>query len=49
MNEEKKEITLPREVQRQMMKFFLSTSIPRIKREKELLLSENKTDGSSEE
>ena len=35
MNEEKKEITLPKELQVEMLKFFLKTSIPRIKRETE--------------
>jgi hypothetical protein len=44
MNEEK--ITLPDELQKEMMKFFLKTSIPRKKREqqekeKSRLLSEN--------
>ena len=35
MGEEKKKITLPEELQVKMMKFFLKTSIPRIKKEKE--------------
>jgi len=39
-------ITLPRELQREMIKFFLKTSIPRKKREKINLPSENQTDGS---
>ena len=45
---EENKITLPEELQKQMIKFFLKTSIPRIKKEKEQLLSENKTDGSNE-
>jgi len=49
LKEVKKEITLPKELQRQMIKFFLKTSIPRIKREKELFLSENQTDRSKGE
>ena len=48
MNEKKKEITLPKELQNQMIKFFLETSLPRIKQEKELFLSENQSDGSNE-
>ena len=48
MNEENEKITLPKELQEQMIKFFLKTSIPRIKKEKEQLLSETKTDGSSD-
>jgi len=39
-------ITLPKELQKQMMEFFLKTSIPRIKKEKLALLSEEKSDGS---
>ena len=45
--EDDSKITLPKELQKQMIKFFLKTSIPRIKQEKEQLLSENKTDGSN--
>jgi len=42
MQDEKKNITLPKEVQQEMLKFFMQTSIPRIKREKEKnLLSKN--------
>ena len=52
MCEEKEKIILPEELQEQMMKFFLKTSIPRKKRkeqEKCLVLSENQnTDGSGE-
>jgi hypothetical protein len=33
--QEKIKITLPRELQKQMLKFFLDTSIPRIKNEKQ--------------
>ena len=39
-------ITLPKELQREMLKFFLKTSIPRKKRKQANLSSENKTDGS---
>ena len=40
-------IILPKELQREMLKFFLKTSIPRKKQEKERLLSElKKSDGS---
>ena len=47
MQEGKKEITLPKELQKQMLKFFLKTSIPRKKQEKMKLLSENKKDRSN--
>jgi len=46
MKEEK--ITLPKHTQRQMLKFFLKTSIPRIKKEKLALQSEKKSDGSKQ-
>ena len=47
MEEEK--ITLPKELQEQMIKFFLTTSVPRKKKEKNRLLSEkNNTDGRFE-
>ena len=36
MKEEKEKITISKETQREMLKFFLETSIPRIKREKEI-------------
>lgn len=49
MKEADKKITLPKELQKQMLKFFLKTSIPRIKQEKLNLLSANKTDGRKEE
>ena len=42
--EEQKSIILPKELQIRMMKFFLKTSIPKIKKEKENRLSTN--DGS---
>jgi hypothetical protein len=45
----KEKITLPQELQRQMLKFFLKTSIPRRKQEKIRFLSENKTDRSVSE
>ena len=48
MKEENEKITLPKELQKQMMKFFLKTSIPRIKKEKLALLSVQKTDGSEQ-
>jgi len=40
LKEQTEKITLPKSVQRQMLKFFLKTSIPRIKKEKLVLLSE---------
>jgi len=41
-------ITLPKETQKQMIKFFLKTSVPRKKKEqlKSQLLSEKNSDGS---
>ena len=45
MKEEKAKIALPKELQKQMMKFFLKTSIPRKKQEQAELSSETKTDG----
>jgi len=36
MSEEKEKVTLPKELQKEMLKFFLETSIPRIKRDKEI-------------
>ncbi len=47
INEEAK-IILPKELQREMLKFFLKTSVPRKKRETLKLLSENQTDRSEE-
>jgi len=53
MQEENGKVTLPKELQKQMIKFFLKTSIPRKKKEQmqqSQLLSENKkTDGSEKE
>ena len=49
MNEENEKITLPKDVQKQMLKFFLKTSIPRIKQEKLALLSEQNSDRGEEE
>jgi len=48
LKEEKAKITLPKELQTQMIKFFLKTSIPRKKLEQEQadIPSESKTDGS---
>jgi len=48
MKEKTEKITLPKNLQRQMLKFFLKTSIPRIKKEKLTLLSEKKSDGSNQ-
>ena len=45
MDEKKEKITLPDELQKEMFKFFMETSIPRKKKEleeKARLLSENK-------
>ena len=42
----KEKITLPQELQKEMLKFFLKTSIPRIKQEKLNSLSDLNTDGS---
>ena len=41
----KEKITLPKNLQKQMLKFFLKTSIPRIKQEK--LLSEKSDRGDN--
>jgi len=49
MEQENTKITLPKELQREMIKFFLKTSIPRKKREKLNLSSKSKEDGSNEE
>ena len=46
--EEETKITLPKELQKEMLKFFLKTSIPRKKKEKNHLLSEIKTDRNDE-
>ncbi|MCL2500462.1 MAG: hypothetical protein FWE90_09010 [Defluviitaleaceae bacterium] len=45
---EEKKITLPKKLQRQMLKFFLKTSIPRIKQEKLAHLSEKSDRGDGE-
>lgn len=45
MSEEEKKITLPKELQKEILEFFLQTSIPRIKKKKKQeknQLSENK-------
>ena len=47
MKEEEK-ITLPKELQEEMIKFFLKTSIPK-KKEKNNLLSGNKADRGDKE
>ena len=47
MEEANGKITLPKELQKRMLEFFLKTSIPRIKKEKLALLSE-KSDRSDE-
>jgi len=49
LNEENTKITLPKELQIQMIKFFLKTSIPRKKMEQANFPSENKKDGSEKE
>ena len=46
MKEENGKITLPKELQREMLKFFMKTSIPRKKQEKMRLLSEKNSDRS---
>ena len=46
MKEDNGKITLPKELQMRMLQFFLKTSIPRKKQEKERLLSEQKSDRS---
>ena len=48
MEEENQKITLPKELQEQMIKFFLKTSVPKKKNEDSNLLSENKLDRSCE-
>ena len=45
LKEDPQKITLPKEIQKEMIEFFLKTSIPRIKQKKQSLLSENKSDG----
>ena len=40
-----KKVVLPRELQREMLKFFLKTTVPRMKQKKLNLSSENKSDG----
>jgi len=44
--ETKKKIVLPKDLQREMLKFFLKTSIPRKKQQQASALSEIKSDGS---
>ena len=47
MKEDNGKITLPKELQKEMLKFFMKTSIPRKKQEKIRLLSEKQnSDGS---
>jgi len=46
LNQEIKKIILSKEIQNQMIEFFLKISIPRIKQKKQRLLSENNSDGS---
>ena len=48
MEEANGKITLPKELQKQMLEFFLETSIPRIKKEKLALLSEKSDRGAEE-
>ena len=49
MKEEQQKRILPKELQKEMLKFFLKTSIPRKKQEKIRLLSKKTTDRSNEE
>jgi len=52
LKSENGKITLPKELQKEMLKFFLKTSIPRIKSEKQkrlTSLSENNSDRSNEQ
>jgi hypothetical protein len=49
MKDNNGKITLPKELQVRMLKFFLKTSVPRKKREKIRLLSEQKPDRSGEQ
>ena len=49
LKEESTKITLPKELQEQMMKFFLKTSIPRKKKQAQVIPSETKSDGSDKE
>ena len=46
MKEVNGKLTIPKELQKEMLKFFMKTSIPRKKQEKMRLLSEQKSDGS---
>jgi len=47
VSEDKKRITLPKNLQVEIMKFFLKTSIPKIKKEKESRLSKSNDRGDS--
>jgi len=49
LREKNHEITLPKELQKQMLKFFMETSMPRIKKEKERLLSDKKAGGGEKD
>jgi len=49
LKEANEKITLPKELQKMMLKFFLKTSIPRIKQEKLNSLSENSDRSNSEQ
>ena len=46
MKEVNGKLTIPKEIQKEMLKFFMKTSIPRKKQEKIRLLSEQKSDRS---
>ena len=48
-NQQSEKITLPKELQKQMLKFFLKTSIPRKKKINLQSENESKTDWSVEE
>jgi len=45
---ENTKITLPKEIQKQMIEFFLKTSIPRIKQRKQRLLSDTAKNGGDD-
>ena len=46
MKEDNSKLTIPKELQKEMLKFFMKTSIPRKKQEKIRLLSEQNSDRS---
>lgn len=48
MIEKNEKIILPKELQKEMLKFFLKTSIPRKKQERMILEAKDKTDTINE-